>query len=175
MLFCVISSTSVFQIISGYAVTEWTVRPFSEKELRSGSRQERLRCKKWNVKHSRARIGSEHYFGGLKGRFPALKLMPGRDMKQLYRSVEALIILHNILLELNDSPHDIDDFSAEEIEAEVADMLAVPFEPGFGPTRNRDERRRVSQEAESDEVRRHKGVVLRNHLVSYMFSSSSHD
>jgi len=140
------------------------VRPFSENELKTGTHQVRLQRKKWNSKHSRARIGSEHYFGGLKGRFPALKLMPGRDMKRLYRSVEALIILHNILLELNDSPHDIDDFSSEEIEAEVADMLAIPYEPGL---RRHNERQRLYQEAEMDDMRRHKGAVLRAHLVSY--------
>jgi hypothetical protein len=89
-------------------------------------------------------------------------------MKQLYCSVEALIILHNILLELGDNPHDIDDFSEAEVEAEMADMLANPHEPGFSPIRHRDMRQRPDQEAESDEARRHKGVVLREYLVSHM-------
>ena len=145
------------------------MRPFGERELKRGSHQQHSQRKKWNSKHSRVRIGSEHYFGGLKGCFPALKLMPGRDMKQLYWLVEALIILHNILLELNDSPNDIDDFSSEEIEAEVEDMLDVPV-PG---PRHHNERQQLCQEAETDEMRRQKGTVLRDHIVSYMFQDNN--
>ena len=147
-------------------MTEWTVWPFSKKELKNDRPQIRTQHKKWNKKHSHACIGSEHYFGRLKGRFPALKLMPGRDMTKIYLSIEALIIVHSILAEFHDSPHDIDGF-----EEEVADLLAIPCEPALGPIRNENERQRQWQERDTDDIRRQIGVTLRNHLVTHMISN----
>lgn len=131
-------------------MTERTVRPFNKTEL-DDRRARHLRNDriKWNTKHSRARIGAEHYFGGLKGRFPALKLVPGRDMKQIYLSVEALIVVHNILMELNDGPEEADDTQESE---EGDDPLANPYR----------------QEDETEDTRRDKGLALRDHLVAYM-------
>jgi hypothetical protein len=143
-----------FWWISGYPVTEWTVRPFTKTELDDRqARHLRQNRVKWNTKHSRAHIGAEHYFGGLKGWFPALKLVPGRDIKQIYLSVEALIIVHNILMELNNAPEEIDGFTPQEGD-EGEDPLANPFW--------------LRRENDTEDVRRDKRLALRDHLVSYM-------
>jgi DDE superfamily endonuclease len=152
-------------------VTEWMVQPFNETELKNDRPQIQTQYKKWNKKHSHAHIGLEHYFGRLKGCFPALKLIPSRDMTKIYLSVEALIIVHNILAEFHDSLHDIDGFSEGEIEEEVADLLAIPYEPALGPIRNEDEQQRLQQERDTDDIHWQKGVALRNHLVRHMISN----
>jgi hypothetical protein len=44
----------------------------------------------------------------LKGHFPALKDMGvGQDMHTIYKVVEALLVIHNLCIDLNDHPEDI--------------------------------------------------------------------
>jgi hypothetical protein len=69
----------------------YTVRPFDDDELQSGA--ERQRRIKFNQSHACARIVIEHVFGLLKGRFPALKLLPGRDIPRMYKVIQALMVL----------------------------------------------------------------------------------
>jgi len=56
----------------------------------------------------------EHAFVFLKGRFPALRALPGYDLKAMWETVEALLIVHNILTGLGDNPHEIQGFNGEE-------------------------------------------------------------
>lgn len=65
----------------------------------------------WNKHLSQVRIGIEHAFGMLKGRFPVLREVPGRDMERMITVIETCIILHNILLTHNDLPNDIDQYN----------------------------------------------------------------
>jgi hypothetical protein len=61
----------------------------------------------------------------LKGRFPALKcLSPAENMKETYRDVASLMIIHNICIDLGDHPEDILEYaptdpSVEEPQVEV--------------------------------------------------------
>ncbi|KIO27598.1 hypothetical protein M407DRAFT_23157 [Tulasnella calospora MUT 4182] len=81
----------------GYPCSPYTLRPFAENELRQ-------------------RIEVEHAFGDLKGRFQALKCFGGTDnMPELFRAVEALIILHNICIEFGDQAADIPGFTVDDI------------------------------------------------------------
>jgi len=70
----------------GYQCTPYTVRPFTDKEVQV--RGQRARRRKFNQLHSRTRIGVEHAFGNLKGRFPGLRLIGGRDITRVYLAVK---------------------------------------------------------------------------------------
>lgn len=73
----------------------------------------------------------EHAFGDLKGRFPSLKCLGGvDDLPNLFRAIEALLILHNICIELNDNAREIEDFRTD-------DLYPAPPD-GFIPTEDQD-------------------------------------
>jgi len=50
----------------------------------------------WNRELSTLRVRVEHAFGLLKGQFPALQALLGNDLKAMWETVEALLIVHNI-------------------------------------------------------------------------------
>ena len=80
--------------------------------------------REFNKRLSSARIISEHAFGRLKGRFPGLKdLGTHRDVQDMYKAIEAMLVLHNICIEWQDHPQDIIDFNPRDDfdEAAVAD------------------------------------------------------
>jgi hypothetical protein len=54
----------------------------------------------FNKRLSGVRIGVEHAFGMLKGRFRSLKEMgPHADIQEMYKAIEVLLILHNMCIE----------------------------------------------------------------------------
>lgn len=88
--------------------------------------------RKFNKLLSNVRVASEQAFGQLKGRFPSLKEMGAHSTVQdIYRVIEALMILHNICIDLADFPKwiwnfdPLDDFDAnppgpdEDIDADI--------------------------------------------------------
>jgi hypothetical protein len=86
---------------SGYSLSRFVLIPFARNELRVDGRRRR----DFNYKISRARIVVEWVFGRLKARFPALKRLGAvRDMKNIYRAIEAMMIVHNMCHELGDAP-----------------------------------------------------------------------
>lgn len=70
--------------------------------------------KAWNRKLSSLRIYIEHAFGRLKGRFPHLRFLSGVDLEEIYRSIKALMIIHNILEGWGDNPTQISGFNGKE-------------------------------------------------------------
>jgi hypothetical protein len=87
------------------------MRPFSEPEITKASVNDRERMRKFNQRLSSVRISAEHAFGVLKGRFLSLRVMgPHDNVQEIYRVIEALMILHNICIEHNDQPEDIYDY-----------------------------------------------------------------
>ena len=61
----------------------------------------------FNRRVSNIRITSEHAFGVLKARFPSLKEMgPHRNIQDMYKAIEALMIIHNICFDWGDKPED---------------------------------------------------------------------
>ena len=59
----------------------------------------------FNKRLSGVRIEVEHAFGLLKGRFRSLKEMGAHaDIQEMYRAIEALLILHNICIDYGDKP-----------------------------------------------------------------------
>lgn len=71
--------------------------------------------KAWNRKLSSLRIFIEHAFGRLKGRFPHLRFLSGYDLNEIYRSIEALMVIHNILEGWGDDPMLIAGFNGKEV------------------------------------------------------------
>lgn len=72
--------------------------------------------KQWNRHLSSLRIFVEHAFGRLKGRFPYLRFIPGKDLNEIYNMIEALLIIHNILEARNDDPNTIEGFNGAEAD-----------------------------------------------------------
>lgn len=65
---------------------------------------------------SSLRIFVEHAFGRMKGRFPWLRYITYHDIDEIYKTVEALLILHNFLEARNDDPTTIRGFHGAEDE-----------------------------------------------------------
>ena len=76
---------------------------FSNQNLNRFPSWEWKQWVKWNQQHSRVWITVEHTFGALKGKFPTLKLLTWCNMKHIYLSIEALVIIHNIFVDMKDS------------------------------------------------------------------------
>lgn len=102
-----LASFTVFY--AGYPLTKFTIRPFAEGDLTNDPDEVRRR-RQFNFGLSSVRITIEHAFGMLKGRFPALRNMPGSDLNVIYTTVEALMVIHNILIGLKDDPTEIDEY-----------------------------------------------------------------
>jgi hypothetical protein len=139
----------------GYPLTRCTIRPFADHDLTNNAAKARRR-KKWNVKLSSARVHVEHAVGRLKGRFRILRNIPGYDIDQVYKTVESLLILHNILEELGDDPDTIEGFNGEE-DDDVREVLQE-----MRATRN-------TGDVHSKDDLFHMGLLRRKHLVDLAF------
>lgn len=105
----------------GYPITQYAIRPFSDNDLTNNARVSRTR-KLWNQAFSKERVVVEHAFGQLKGRFPSVRVMPGWNLDRIYRAIEALMVVHNICVDLRDSVEDI-------VGVNLGDELIRPDEP----------------------------------------------
>lgn len=73
--------------------------------------------KKFNKLISGTRVRVEQAFGILKGRFPALKQMgTPADMRDAYRTVQALAVIHNFCINEGDRPDCIPEFDPDDAE-----------------------------------------------------------
>jgi hypothetical protein len=123
------------------------MHPFSEPEVKKASPSHQEQMRKFNQRLSGVCISVEHAFGVFKGRFLSLRVMGAHDdMQEIYRVMEALIILHNICIELEDRPEDIidfvlqldsDDYPPENFDADediqvdnIEDIAGQPQIPG---------------------------------------------
>ena len=118
----------------GYPSTPYLLRPFTEPEVNEfGPGPEKRRRRRFNKLISNKRIFVEHAFGMLKGRFPALKeLGTPDDIEDAYRTVESLMTLHNLCIDLGDHPEDICDFDPhDDTSDDVAEVdVDVPHYGG---------------------------------------------
>ncbi|KAG8740986.1 hypothetical protein FRC10_003492 [Ceratobasidium sp. 414] len=98
----------------GYPLSRFVLIPFSRPERRIDGDRKRT----FNRRISKARVIIECTFGRLKARFPSLhRLGAVEDMKDLYRSIEAMLILHNMCYDLHDRPDGfVDSFTQLRIE-----------------------------------------------------------
>jgi uroporphyrinogen-III synthase len=107
---------------TGYPLSQYTIRPFGDHDLTDDPEEAESR-KRFNVLLSSSRQAVEHAFGRLKGRFPILRCLPGYKMGTIYKTVESVLVLHNILEQFGDSPDAIPGFNGDEDEV-VREALA---------------------------------------------------
>jgi hypothetical protein len=107
----------------GYPLTRCTIRPFSDTDLTNDAAESQRR-KLFNKKLSSLRQAVKHAFGRLKGQFPILRDFKGYRMDIIYKTVEALLVLYNILASRGDDPDSIEGFNGEE-DPDVAEVAAV--------------------------------------------------
>lgn len=108
----------------GYPLTKFSIRPFADNELTNDPAEAHQR-KAWNRHLSRVRVAVENAFGRLKGRFPSLRNMPGHNIDEMYRTIEALLIVHNIVEEFGDDPTKISGFNGDE-DPDVYEIFRPP-------------------------------------------------
>ncbi|KAL5495700.1 hypothetical protein ACEPAI_1164 [Sanghuangporus weigelae] len=109
----------------GYPLTKFTIRPFTDSDLTNDEDESRRR-RDFNFKLSHLRICIEHSFGMLKGRFLALRCMPGTDLHVIFTVIEALMVIHNLLIDFGDDPTLIEDYDG------VDDLTRTRDETGDG-------------------------------------------
>ena len=115
--------------------TPYTIRPFDEAEIQRAPAERQKRMRQFNKRLSSVRIISEHAYGRLKGRFRGLRgLGPHYNIRDCYRAIEALLILHNICIDLGDRPELIPWFNPkdddeDEDEEEELDPDEAPLPP----------------------------------------------
>ncbi|QRW00132.1 DDE superfamily endonuclease [Ceratobasidium sp. AG-Ba] len=98
------------EFLLGYPCTPYVLRPYAEDEMAN----DRARKQRFNKRLSRVRVQIECAFGRFKSRFPSLYLMgTPEDMKDLYRSVQALMVLHNLCIDFHDR---VDGFAAGNLQ-----------------------------------------------------------
>lgn len=143
---------------AGYPSSPYTMRPYDEPEIHKLPRPEQLRRRAFNKKLSSARITVEHSFGLLKGRFPALQdLGDVTNVEDVYRFINALMVLHNMCVDHGDRPEDIPGFDTFTSSHSVPHVLT--HVPSYGhaiPSADR------IPEGESDEHLRQLGLQMRN-------------
>jgi hypothetical protein len=108
--------------------------------------------KQWNQKLSGLRIFVEHAFGRLKGRFPYIQCIPGRNLEEIYRTIEALLVIHNILEDLDDDPSAITD----------VDLMSQENEPDTAETGT------LTNRTQNEDILYSQGVYRRKLLVDYL-------
>ncbi|KAF8578402.1 hypothetical protein K439DRAFT_1300408, partial [Ramaria rubella] len=88
---------------------------FNEPKICKCSKIEQMHWCDFNKCLSHIRIWVEHAFGLLKGRFPALKAMgSANNIQEVYKAVEALMVVHNLCIDMDNHPEDILDFNPDD-------------------------------------------------------------
>jgi hypothetical protein len=106
---------------------------------------DKIRMRKFNLRVSQIRIVSEHAFGLLKARFPSLKEMGiHRKIQDMYKAIEAMMIIHNICIDWGDRPEDTWDIDSadswsdsEEEDDEIVGGI-IGGEPNVPPHETED-------------------------------------
>lgn len=147
----------------GYPLTKFTIRPFAEYDLTNDPAEAASR-REWNMDLSHIRIAVEHAFGRLKGRFPILRNFPGQDLSQIFKTIQACMVLHNILTELQDDPSEIEDYEEEDEELEDEDIPEGNQQGGqIG---------RVAEDLDNmdDNTLYRTGLIRRKHLLEFKYT-----
>ncbi|EJF59915.1 hypothetical protein DICSQDRAFT_64153 [Dichomitus squalens LYAD-421 SS1] len=145
--------------------TPWTVRPFDEAEIGRALPEVKQRMHEFNKRLSSMRIISEHAYGRLKGRFLGLKAAgKHHDIEDLYKAIEALLILHNICMDWNDHPEDITNFDPRELPVDDENEEQDPDENP--PILEGDANIPLH---ETDQWLKEQGYAKRNVLLEYLF------
>ncbi|KAK2464095.1 hypothetical protein APHAL10511_003882 [Amanita phalloides] len=100
----------------------------------------------------------------LKGRFSALKaLSPATHIQNTYKDVAALMVIHNICIDLGDKPEGIWDYAPADYEQQVEGGLA-----DYGGDVGDDEEVNVPAGG-TDAALRKDGLALREQLLNELY------
>ncbi|KAH9922087.1 uncharacterized protein B0H18DRAFT_833061, partial [Fomitopsis serialis] len=103
----------------------YILRPFTEPECSRASPARLARMRMFNKLVSSIRVRVEQAFGILKGRFPGLKILgTPSEIANAYRTVEALMSIHNFCIDNDDHPEAIPWFDWRDPEVDAAIELA---------------------------------------------------
>jgi len=139
------------------------LRPYSEPELDGHYGAELRQRHAFNRRLSSIRIYIEHAFGLLKSRFQSLKKF-GRheDIQQTYRVIQALMVIHNLCIDLKDRPMEMGDVvDIVEEEHRLEDQL------GYGGN-ELDEAAQLP-EGETENTLREEGWNKREAILNELF------
>ncbi|KZT60620.1 hypothetical protein CALCODRAFT_429004 [Calocera cornea HHB12733] len=152
----------------GYPTTPYTLRPFADNDLGARGSAEEARRKAFNRHLAGQRIIIEHAFGDLKGRFRSLCDLGTMDnMEELYKVIEAMLVLHNICIILGDRPEEIEDFE-QVMDAghdEESELQSARWEQGLD-----GESMTSSQLHETDLYLRTKGRHVQLRVLNKLFN-----
>lgn len=98
----------------GYPLRPPIVRIFTRVELGQLPGEDRATAVDFNEFLSSKRIVVEHLFGRLKARFPVFSQVRGRDHLRIWNLLAALLVVHNLLLDYQDAPGNMDGW--EEVD-----------------------------------------------------------
>jgi hypothetical protein len=85
------------------------------------------------------RIAVEHAFGRLKGRFQILRSFCGHHLPPIYKTIEALLVLHNILESIDDDPEMIEGFNGKEDDGVRETLREMRRQNNAGDMHTRDQ------------------------------------
>jgi hypothetical protein len=110
----------------GYPLTKYSIQPFSDFDL-TNDNAEAADHKQWNVSLSRLHVAVENAFGRLKGRFLSLRNLPGHNIDEMFRTIEALLIVHNIVEEFGNDPETILASMGKKMQMWVMSFMVRPL------------------------------------------------
>lgn len=147
----------------GYPSSPYLLRPFTDPEINEcADANDKRRRKLFNKRISSIRIRIEHSFGLLKGRFPSLKLLPPETkIRRTYKVIEAMMILHNLCIDMGDHPEEIPFFNPTD-DAAYDDELDVDL-PEYGGNLDTGQVNIPAQE--SDEWLKQQGRLRREQIM----------
>lgn len=159
---------SVF-VYTGYPSSPYVLRPFAEDEIPTNDPERRARILKFNQHLSRFRITIEHAIGMLKGRFPSLKEMgPHEAMDDIYDAIEAMMVIHNICINLGDHPTDFFSIPTEAPADGMEGLTAEDLDVGGEVIGDDDDDMDIPL-WETDDGLRRAGLAMREHLLNQLF------
>lgn len=127
--------SSILTLHIGFPSSPYMLRPYTEPEIVGLPPDQQAQRRKFNQRLSAIRVRVEHAFGILKGRFMSLKCFPTPDshsLKDVYRDVQAMMVLHNLCIDFHDHPQNIPFFDIHDEDFSLDDVdLPVPNEPAL--------------------------------------------
>ncbi|EPQ53226.1 hypothetical protein GLOTRDRAFT_45952 [Gloeophyllum trabeum ATCC 11539] len=155
--------------MTGYPSSPYALRPFTDPEVYSQAPDERHRRKQFNRRISSIRIRVEHSYGMLKGRFPSLKeLGAHHDIQEIYRAIQAMMVVHNLCIDLGDAPEDIPAFDLVDEDATPDDQDLDIELPDYGGVEGMEEIQVPEWELD-DEVLKQAGHQMREEIMNELF------
>jgi hypothetical protein len=159
--------------LKGYPSTPYTLRPFAENKM-TPYPEEKAQHRAFNKALSSMGIKFEHAFGLVKGQFQSLKeLGVPNNLDDMYYAVVAMMVLHNLCLNLGDHPESIKDFDPQDDPSIPGQLQHDEDEDDIGDEGynglNVAANHIISDPTETDDILKTCGIRMRMELLEAMF------